>query len=208
MEVVGKQVTVQEVVKEVREDAMFYQRTGGGICISGGDPTRQANFTVEVLQQCQKHFIDTAVETCAHANWDVLSEIAQYSDLMLIDMKHMDPVKHKEATGVSNELIHENIAKLAKMGKKIRIRLPLIPGFNDSEENLRKMAEFMLANGLKYIDLMAFHVTGEYKYRMLLKKYQCAEIKEPTAAEMAKHQALFMSYGIGGTIGGSDIEPF
>jgi len=208
LDIVGKQMTVEEVVKEVREDTMFYQRTGGGTCISGGEPALQADFTVEFLEQCQSHFIDTAVETCGIATWNVLSEIAQYTDLFLIDMKHMDPASHKEATGVSNRLILENIAKLAKMGKKIRIRLPLIPGFNDSEENLRKTAEFMLANNLKYIDLMAFHLTGEYKYRMLGKEYECADIKEPTAAEMAKHKALFESYGIGGTIGGSDIEPF
>jgi len=208
LEVVGKQTTVEDVVKEVREDAMFYQRTGGGTCISGGDPTLQADFTVEFLKQCQEHFIDTAVETCSHASWDVLSEIAQYADLMLLDIKHMDPVRHKKGTGVSNELILENISRLAKMGKKIRIRLPLIPGFNDSEENLRKTAEFMVANNLKYIDLLAFHLAGEYKYGKLGKRFECSTIKEPTAEEMAKHKALFESYDIGGTIGGSDIEPF
>lgn len=206
--IVGKQITVEDAVKEVREDAMFYQRTGGGTCISGGEPTLQADFTVEFLKKCQEHFIDTSLETCGYASWDVLSEMVQYADLMLMDIKHMDPVKHKEGTGVSNEMILENIAKLAKMGKKIRIRLPLIPGFNDSEENLRKTAEFMLANNLEYIDLLAFHSTGEYKYRKLGKDYHCAAIKEPTAEEMTKHQALFESYGIGGTIGGSDIEPF
>jgi pyruvate formate lyase activating enzyme len=208
MEIVGRQVTVDEAVKEVREDALFYQRTGGGTCISGGDPALQAEFTIEFLKQCQDHYIDTAVETSCFATWDVMSEIAQYTDLFLIDIKHMDPTRHKEGTGVSNERILDNIVKLAKMGKKIRIRLPMIPGFNDSEENLRKTAEFMLANNLKYIDLLAFHLTGEYKYRKLGRSYECAEIKEPTAEEMAAHQALFASYGIGGTIGGSDIEPF
>jgi pyruvate formate lyase activating enzyme len=208
MEVVGREMTVADVVRVVREDTLFYQRTGGGTCISGGDPTLQADFTVEFLEQCQDHFIDTAVETCALATWDVLSKIAQYADLLLIDIKHMDPVMHKMATGVSNRLILENIAKLADMGKKIRIRLPLIPGFNDSEENLRRTAEFMVANNLKYIDLMAFHLTGEYKYRMLGKKFECAEVEPPTPEEMAQHQALFASYGIGGTIGGTDIEPF
>ena len=208
MEIVGKLMTVEEVVKEVRQDVMFYQRTGGGTCISGGDPTLQADFTIEFLKQCQDEFIDTAVETCGYANWDVLSEIAGFSDLLLMDIKHMDPVRHKQGTGVSNELILENIARLAKMGKKIRIRLPLIPGFNDSEENLRETAEFMVANNLKHIDLLAFHLAGEYKYRQLGKEYACAFVKEPSAEEMTKHKALFESYGIESTLGGSDVEPF
>lgn len=208
LEIVGKYRTVEDVVNEVREDSVFYQRTGGGTCISGGDPTLQPEFTIEFLKQCQDHYIDTAVETCGLATWEVLSSVAQYADWLLMDIKHMDPDQHKKATGVSNRLILENISRLAKAGKKIRIRLPVIPGFNDSEENLRKTAEFMVGNDLKYIDLMAFHLTGEYKYRMLGKQYECAETREPSAEDMAKHKAIFESYGIGGTIGGTDIEPF
>jgi pyruvate formate lyase activating enzyme len=207
MEIVGAQITVEDAVKEVRADASFYQRTGGGICISGGEPTLQADFTREVLKQCQEHYINTAVETCCYANWEVLSDVTQYADLILTDIKHMDSVKHKEGTGVSNELILENIAKLSKMGKLIRIRLPLIPGYNDSEENLRKTAEFMKANNLKYIDLLAFHIMGEYKYRQLGKIYACSEVKEPTALDMDMHRAFFESYGIEGNIGGTDIDP-
>jgi len=208
MEIVGKQMTVEEVFNEVREDAIFYQRTGGGICLSGGDPTLQADFTIEFLRRCHEEFIDTAVETCSYASWEVLSEIARYTDLLLLDIKQMDPKKHKEGTGVSNERILENIAKLAGMGKKIRIRFPLIPGFNDSEENLRGMGEFMVANNLRHIDILPFHLTGEYKYRRLGKEFPCALVKEPTSAEMAKHKAFFESYGISSTIGGTDIEPF
>lgn len=208
LDVVGTQMTVEDAVKEVRRDEIFYQRSGGGTCISGGEPLLQADFTVEFLKQCQHHVINTSIETCGYASWDRLSKVAQYADLMLIDIKHMDPVKHKEGTGVSNELILENIARLAKIGKKIRIRLPLIPGFNDSEENLRKTAEFMVANNIKYIDLLPFHLTGEFKYGKLGKEYKCAAIREPSAEEMAKHMALFESYGLGGTIGGSDIEAY
>ncbi len=208
MELVGRQVTVGEAVKEVREDALFYQRTGGGACISGGDPALQPEFTVEFLKQCQEHYIDTAVETSGFATWEVIREIAQYADLLLMDIKHMNPARHKEGTGVSNERILENIARLAAMGKKIRIRLPLIPGYNDTADNLRQTAEFMQAHGLKYIDLLPFHLAGEHKYRKLGRAFECAAIEEPTAEEMAQHFAIFAHYGIGGTIGGSDIEPF
>lgn len=208
LSIVGKEMSVEDAVKEVREDEIFYRRSGGGTCISGGEPLMQADFTIEFLSRCQDHLIDTAIETCCYASWDKLSNAARYADLMLIDIKHMEPVKHIEGTGVSNELILENIARLAQMNKKIRVRLPLIPGFNDSEENLRKTAEFMVANNLKYIDLLPFHTTGGYKYDRLGKDYQYYAVREPSKEEMAKHMALFESYGIGGTIGGTDIEPF
>lgn len=208
LDIVGKKIKVEDAVKEVQEDAAFYRRSGGGTCISGGEPLMQADFAVEFLKRCQDHFIDTAIETCAHAGWDLLSKAAHYADLILIDIKHMNSVKHKEGTGVSNEIILENIARLAKMGKKIRVRLPLIPGFNDSEENLRETAEFMVANNLKYIDLLPFHSTGGYKYDKLGQEYKYYATREPSAEEMAKHMELFKSYGIGGTIGGTDIETF
>jgi pyruvate formate lyase activating enzyme len=206
MGVVGTDMTVEDVAKDVRKDAIFYMRSGGGTCISGGEPSLQADFAAEFLKECQDHALSTSIETCSYANWDTLSKVAQYADTILTDIKHMDPVKHKEGTGVSNELILENISKLAKLGKDIRIRLPLIPGYNDSEDNLRKTAEFMVANNLKYIDLLAYHSFAENKYKKLGEKFETAEVKEPSAEDMAKHKAFFESYGLEVNIGGVDIK--
>lgn len=207
MNIVGKYMTVEDAVAEVMEDVAFYRRSGGGTCISGGEPLMQADFTVQFLKRCQERLIDTAMETCGHVRWDLLSEAAQYADLVLIDIKHMDPVSHKQGTGVSNETILENIARLAELGKKIRIRLPVIPGFNDSEINLRKTAEFMVLNNLEYIDLLPFHSTGSYKYEQLDREYECLATREPSSDEMVEHMNLFKGYGLNGTIGGADVEP-
>ena len=206
-EIVGQWLDIDTVMKEVLKDKSFYQRSGGGTCISGGEPLLQPDFTLEFLKRCHREVIDTAIETCCNISWDILGAAAEYADYMLTDIKNMDSAKHREATGAGNELILENIAKLSAMGKKIRIRTPIIPGYNDSEENLRKQAEFMVKNNLPNIDLLAYHSTGSFKYEKLGQPYLCADIHEPTAAEMSEHFELFKSYGIGGTIGGSDIEP-
>jgi pyruvate formate lyase activating enzyme len=204
--VVGAEMPVEDAVKEVRKDEIFYHR-GGGVCLSGGEPTMQPDFSKEFLKQCQSHAIHTALVTSCYAKWDILSSVVQYADLVLTDIKHMDPVKHKEGTGVSNELILENITKLAKMGKDIKIRLPLLPGYNDSKENLRKTAEFMETNKLKYIDLVPFHMYSKWKYKRFGKKYACYWIKEPSVDEMTKLKTLFKLYGLEANIGAQNILP-
>ena len=207
MSAIGHEKTVEDAVEEVRKDAVFYRHGGGGACISGGEPSLQTDFTAEFLKECQDHGIYTSIETCGYASWDKLSQVAQYADLILYDIKHMDSIKHKEGTGVSNELILENLKKLAKMGKKIRIRVPVIPGYNDSEDNLKKTAEFMVSNNLKYIDILPYHSFGEGKYERLCNKYDYAGKQAPSDEEMEKRKALLESYGLQVTIGGIDIEP-
>jgi pyruvate formate lyase activating enzyme len=206
LSIVGKEMVVEDAVNEVRGDVVFFRRSRGGACISGGEPLLQDDFAIEFLKKCQDHAINTSIETCAYGSWDKLSKIAQYLDLILVDIKHMDPVKHKEGTGVSNELILENIAKLAKTGKHIRIRLPLIPGYNDSTENLKKTAEFMVAHNIKYLDLLPYHSFAENKYKRLGRQFETAGIKEHSEEEVAKHKALLESCGLEVNIGGIDIE--
>jgi pyruvate formate lyase activating enzyme len=208
LELVGKERTAEEVTEEVLRDAPFYRRSGGGACLSGGEPLMQAEFAVEFLRLCQSRLISTSVETCCHVNPEVLREVSAYADYMLTDIKHMDSARHREGTGVSNELILDNIAMLAAAGKKIRVRLPLIPGFNDSEENLKETAKFMKEHHIRYIDLLPFHATGGFKYDRLGMEYAYAEHRTPSSEEMSEYMALFERVGVGGTIGGTDIEPF
>jgi pyruvate formate lyase activating enzyme len=208
LDIVGKPISVEKAVDEVLRDSFLYQRGGGGACISGGEPMLQAKFTIDFLKACQDQLIDTAIETCCYADWDGLEQAAPYVDLFLVDIKHMDSAMHKTGTGVDNRRILENIERLAQMGKKIRVRLPIIPEYNDSEENLRATANFMLKNDITHIDLLGFHATGGFKYDKLGKDYAHANTAEPTPAEMEAHMALFRDFGIEGTIGGTDIDAF
>jgi len=208
MSSVGRELPLEAVVDEVLRDKAFYRRSGGGACISGGEPLLQAAFTTEFLKKSQASFVNTSLETCGYGKWETLAEVAQYVDYFLIDLKHMDSTQHQEGTGVPNELILENVTKLAEMGKKIRIRLPIIPDYNDDEVNLKATAEFMVNNNIKYIDLLAYHTIGEGKYEKLGKVYTIAGTRTPSPEEMDAHRALFDSFGLLGTIGGTDIEPF
>ena len=209
IETVGQWMTADEVTKILLKYQAFYRRAGGGVCISGGEPTLQPEFVLELLERLKAEYVNVSMETCAYSKWDTLAAYAPYVDLFLIDIKHMDPEKHKLATGVSNELILENIAKLSEMGKKIRIRTPIIPGFNDSVDNLRKQAAFMIAHKVYRIDLLPFHLFGEFKYKRLNKLYKYMDCREPNMDEMKKHFTLFeeegKDVGLTGTIGGTDI---
>lgn len=209
IDTVGKWMTAEEVCRTLLKYQAFYRRAGGGVCISGGEPTLQPEFVLELLERLKSEYVNISMETCAYSKWDILASYAPYVDLFLIDIKHMDPEKHRLGTGVSNERILENIAKLADMGKKIRIRTPVIPGYNDSLENLRKEAAFLMEHRILRVDLLPFHLTGSFKYDKLNKLYQYMNCREPTKAEMLGHLKLFQvvgkAVGLTGTVGGTDI---
>jgi organic radical activating enzyme len=119
---------VSEVLEIVEKDALFYRNSGGGITASGGEPTTQPAFLLELFKGCQKRGFHTALDTCGIVRWDVLKEILEYTDLVLFDIKHMDPMTHTELTGVDNRLILENAKRIVKQEKDLRVRIPLIPG--------------------------------------------------------------------------------
>ena len=141
--VMGKLMSVEEVLSVVRKDKNFYKTSGGGVTVSGGDPVAQPEFAAEILKKCREEGIHTTIETCAFANWNIFEKIIENTDLVYMDIKCIDPELHKRCTGVSNELILENAKKIAALGKKMLIRTPVIPGFNDSKEELEKIADFV-----------------------------------------------------------------
>ena len=168
IEVSGEYKSVEEVMEEVLKDLSFYRRTGGGLTISGGEPLVQWRFTVALLQKARQNGLHTALETAGYADWGKMDEVLNYTKLVLYDIKHMDSAKHREATGVPNEGILENLRKaVEKPGLKVWIRRPLIPNFNDSEEEMEKLCEFTLALGpaVEKISLLPFHKFAELKYR-------------------------------------------
>lgn len=164
---VGKRVTAREVVREVLKDKKFYIRSGGGVTLSGGEPTAQPDFALSILRQCKEAGLHTAIETCGFVSWPVLQELLKYIDLILFDIKCLDPAKHKQGTGVSNDLIIDNAGKLAQI-KPMRVRVPLIPAFNASVDEINKIVTFARQElKLINIDLLSYNKLGEGKYEQL-----------------------------------------
>jgi pyruvate formate lyase activating enzyme len=192
----GKFMTLAEVLSIVKRDTLFYQNSGGGVTASGGEPTYQPVFLREFFRQCQDSGLHTTLDTCGYVRWKVLEGILEYVALVLFDIKHMDPARHEELTGVDNRLILENAERIAQKGKPMIIRMPLIPGYNDSSENVRAVAEFMGQTGLRRIDVLPYHKLGVSKYRRLGREYQLSEAEtyEEEKAQLIK--GLLESYGL------------
>jgi pyruvate formate lyase activating enzyme len=189
-------MTVEEVLEEVKKDALFYQNSGGGVTFSGGEPTHQPEFLWHLLKRCQESGIQTALDTSGFVKPEILRKVLEHTNLVLYDIKHMDPAKHKELTGVDNRLILENAKMIAAMGKPMVIRVPLIPKHNDSQENIKELAEFMLSLGLKRVDLLPYHSLGKIKYQRLGMEYKLSDLKPFAEGEVAKIKVDLESYGL------------
>jgi pyruvate formate lyase activating enzyme len=163
----GKRMSVEEVLREVLRDVTFYRRSGGGVTLSGGEPLAQPRFSREVLRRCKEEGLHTALDTCGCAPWPRLKEVLEYADLVLFDVKHLDAAKHREATGRDNRSILENAKRIAKF-KPLRVRVPLIPGFNDSAETVGDIVRFAEDElGGPPVDLLPYNRLGEIKFDFL-----------------------------------------
>jgi pyruvate formate lyase activating enzyme len=196
----GKVASVEEVIEEVKKDMPFYENSGGGVTLSGGEPAMQSEFCIAVLRESKKAGMHTALDTSGYVKWDILSRILEYVDLVLYDVKHMDPLKHKEYTGLSNRLILSNLRKLDKLGIPIEIRMPMIPGVNDYEGNLAAVSGFLSEmRNIGRVKLLPYHRLGEGKYERLDMKYKLKSLEPPDKARIEK-LAEFMKSCIPGEI--------
>ena len=201
----GRMVTGDEVLQEVTKDAIYYQRSGGGLTLSGGEPLAQPGFAVELLRRykTEEFGLHTAVETCGHVDWSYLARAMRYTDLFLYDLKHMDSFEHRHLTGVGNRLILENALRLARAGAGLVIRLPLIPGCNNGLENIRRTAEFVNSlPGVARVDLLPYHRLGEPKYHRLDREYLLTGTRPLTEDDLAGIQRIFEEYGLEAGVGG------
>ncbi len=203
LKLIGKQITVEELFNDVMKDNPFYRRSNGGVTMGGGEPTMQHDFVTVFLKKCKKTYVHTAMETCGYVKWENLEKILEHVDLLYFDIKHMDARIHKELTGVSNDLILENARKASTL-RSIIIRIPLIPGCNDSEENLLNTAKFAagLGKNLQRIELLPYHNFGTQNYKQLGRKYELADIEPPSEEYMIKLKELVESCGVKVQIGG------
>ena len=164
---VGTYMTTEEVMDEILKDAKFYENSGGGVTLSGGEPTAQPDFALSILRSCKEAGLHTVIDTCGYVSWSTMERILTYTDLVLFDIKVIDPKKHRKATLKSNHMILENAKKTAHY-KPMKVRVPLIPNFNDSPEDIRAIARFVKEEmGPIEIDLLPYNKLGEVKYERL-----------------------------------------
>ncbi len=202
---IGKEVTVGQVVEEVEKDSIFYWNSGGGVTLSGGEPTMQPKFSLEILKACKESGIHTAMETCGYVKWDILDEMLKYLDLVYIDLKHMWSAQHTKLTGEGNELILENARKVAAehANMSLIIRIPIIPGYNDSIENIVSTAKFSCRlKRVERIELLPYHKFGVFRYRVLLRDYPLLNLEVPDEDHLRDLEELIRSYDIQTQIGG------
>lgn len=202
LEKVGVEITASELIEAIKQDRPFFTRSKGGITLSGGEPLSLPDFTKETFRLCKEEGISTCLDTCGYGKPEDLEKILEYTDLVLLDMKHMDPNKHKEWTGVSNELILNNAELMAKE-HYVRISLPLIPEINDSVENIKKTIDFAKSLGIKHIDIIPFHKFGTSKYEYLGLKSPYPRFGSITDAKMDKIIKMIESHGLKATKGRS-----
>ncbi|MHC4556138.1 MAG: glycyl-radical enzyme activating protein [Planctomycetota bacterium] len=202
-EIIGQEMTVSQVMSEVKKDVIFYDQSDGGVTFSGGEPLMQPDFLLALLNQCQAQGIHTAVDTTCYAEPEVVQKIAEKTDLFLCDLKHMDGAIHRDFTSVDNDLMLYNIRHLSDVGKKIVIRIPVIPGFNDDLANIEMTAKFVaLLENVGAIDILPFNRGGKGKSARLTTSFNLIETEVPNGDKMISIADTLKNYGFKVKIGG------
>jgi pyruvate formate lyase activating enzyme len=191
-------MTVEEVWNKVKSDKMFYDSSGGGVTVSGGEPLLAPQFVKELFERCQKEKIGTCVETCGLVSREALLDVLPVTDLFLFDLKHPDPAIHSEYTGQSNDVILKNAAFIIRQGVEILFRQPLIPGVNDTTDHIKAVAGFLQDLGEKALNLqlMPYHGLGQSKYDALNQKYRMADTRTKTREEVDAVKKTYIDHGI------------
>lgn len=208
----GMYWTVDELMKVILEDRSFYQRTGGGVTLNGGEVTTQWEFARDLLQACKNASISTCVETALHCSADCMEELYRQTDLVITDIKTMDAEKHVKFTGAGNERILNNIRRTVEMGKPLVIRAPVVPGHNDGVDDLRKIGEFIrdeLGNKIVQCQLLPYRRLGTEKYASIGMPYPMEDFNAPERAVWEKNlldlaKMLVDEFGIPAAAGASN----
>ena len=182
--IVGKYMTVEEVMEIIRKNEAFYRQSGGGVTIGGGEATLQSEFTLALIRECKEDYIHTAVDTCGYTTTAEGLAVLEGADLLLFDLKGMDFHEHKKNTGVSNEIILDNLRRLDSLRKSIIIRYPFIPGYNDSQENIEATVA-LLENmkSIERVDIIGYHEYSKTRYKELGMPYPLAHVKNTLTNE-------------------------
>jgi len=197
LQVAGRPYTVDELMQILSRDQGFWG-SQGGVTFGGGEPLFQAAFLLAVLEKCRSSYMHSTVETSAYANTNTLMQVLKWTDAMFVDIKHMDPAAHRSGTGAGNEPILQNIEAVASCGwdGRLIIRVPIVPGYNDTVENLQATAAFVARLRLEEVHLLPLHRLGHSKYEQLSLNYAYAEVPTPSKEAMRSHQRIFEAAGL------------
>ena len=202
-EIIGREISVEEVLHEIDKDMIFYEESGGGVTISGGEALMQHDFLYFILKKCKEKNIHTALDTSGYAPEEIIRKITGVVDLFLFDLKLIDEETHEKHTGVSNRLILNNLKFLDDQEENIIIRIPIIPGFTDTESNLLQISEFIRnLNNVQSVNLLPYNKMGVEKYKRLKKLYKLTEVSVPSEERMNELKIYFKNKGIKVSIGG------
>ena len=195
IECFGNSYTIDELLNIARRDRHYYKENGG-VTLSGGEPMLQWNFVMELLRELKREGIHTALDTSGYTDTFAFTQVLPYVDMLLYDIKHMDPIKHREGTGVDNQKILDHFRLAQDKKKQTLVRVPVIPGYNDTEENWTALAELLHSYPNTQIELLGYHAYGQPKYEALGMVYKLADLKAPSDKEMAIHKAFLRNYGV------------
>jgi len=202
IEVAGRYMSLDEVISELCKDEIFYRNSGGGITLSGGEPLLQADFVLALLGRCKALGFSTALDTCGHVPWTSMEKALEIVDLVLFDVKHLDADEHRDGTGVDNRLILANLEKVMDSGKaRTWIRIPVIPGYNDSNEYMEGLARKLGGMKAEKVSVLGYHEFGRPKYQSLGKAYQLSGRKPLSEERMSEIIGIFKSKGLDATAG-------
>lgn len=202
-EATGRNMSIAEIVAEIKKELPFFDQSGGGVTCSGGEPLSQPESLLALLQACGKLGIHRAVDTSGFTQVETLLDVARHTELFLYDIKHMDSMVHERFTGVANDLILGNLTALGDNGHTIRVRIPLIVGVNDDEKNIRATGTFVAGcKGVQGIDILPYHPSATAKYRKLGENYKGASLTAPTKAHLAGVAEILRKYVADVNIGG------
>jgi pyruvate formate lyase activating enzyme len=200
--VVGQAMRLQEVLDSILRDRVFFDQSGGGVTLSGGEPLLQPGFALALLERCRQEGVRTAVETCGLVSRAVLLAAAERTDLFLFDVKIIDERRHRELTALSNDRILDNLRALAGVHRDVIVRFPLLPGLNDDPEALSALGTFVRSTGLQRINVLPYHRAGIAKYDRLDRTYALADLQAPDAACLERTIETLQGHGLHVTVGG------
>ncbi|MGA2269739.1 MAG: glycyl-radical enzyme activating protein [Bryobacteraceae bacterium] len=195
-QIAGRRLTISEILTEIEKDLVFFEESRGGVTLSGGEPLAQPRVASALLGACRELGIGTVLETCGYAPSGVFLDVALGADLVLFDLKLMDPARHKQYTGVSNRRILRNLEELVARGRAVTVRIPVMPGINDAEDEIRHFARYLAALPASQVELLPYHHIGAGKYQRLGLTYRLRDARPPAEADLARFSDALARAGV------------